>query len=73
MRENEAKEKEAGELKASRQKEILLMKEIFFTVLGLGAFIANPSYKIPKKQKQILLQWGQIRKKAKRGTKGVKK
>ena len=41
-------------------QKVLLMKEIkkgSFTVLIWGAFIANPSYKIPnKKQKQKLLQ-----------------
>ena len=36
MRENERKGKEAGELKASRQKEILLMKEIPLQCLALG-------------------------------------
>ena len=73
MRENGGKRKEAGELKASRQKETFINGEDLFTMLGLGAFIANPSYKIPKSQKKILLQRGKIRKKAKRGTKGVKK
>ena len=52
MGESERKGKDVGELKASCQKETLLMKEIKkgpLTVLVRGAFIANPSYKIPKK------------------------
>ena len=47
-RENGATEKEAGELKASRQKETLLMKRDDLTVSSLGAFIAKPLYKITK-------------------------
>ena len=53
MGESERKGKNGGELKASRQKEALLMKEIKNGVLYsacLGAFIANPSYKIQKKK-----------------------
>ena len=40
-----------GELKAFPKKKFYKMKEIL-TVLGLGPFIANPSYKIPKKTKR---------------------
>ena len=38
-------------------------------MLGLGDFIANPSYKIPKKPKANTITIGQIRKKAKKGNK----
>ena len=37
-------------------------------MLGLGAFIANPSYKIPKKPKENTITMGQIRKKTKKMT-----
>ena len=37
-------------------------------MLGLGAFIANPSYKIPKKPKENTITMGKIRKKAKKMT-----
>ena len=48
MRENE---KEREELKASRPKNFINeQKEGPFIVSNLGTFIANPSYKIPKKK-----------------------
>ena len=64
-KENEGKEEQAGELKAFRQKDILLMKEMPYSAWP-RAFIANPSYKIPKNQKKILLQWGKLGRKPKR-------
>ena len=42
-------------------------------MLGLGAFIANPSYKIPKKTKENTIIMGQIKKKAKKMTNISKK
>ena len=42
-------------------------------MLGLGAFIANPSYKIPKKLKENTITKGKIRKKAKKMTNRSKK
>ena len=54
MRENK---KEREELKASRPKNFINeQKEGPFIMSNLGAFIANPSYKILKNQKQKLLQ-----------------
>ena len=48
MRESEAEEKEAGELKASHQKETFIKEGDDLTVSSLGAFIAKPLYKITK-------------------------
>ena len=56
MRENERKE--AGALKASRQKETFINERDDAIVLGLGAFIANPPYKIPKKPKANTITMG---------------
>ena len=52
MRENE---NERELLKASLPKVLLIIKK-FFTKSYLGAFIAKPSYKLPKYKKQTLLQ-----------------
>ena len=57
MGESERKGKEAGELKASRQKEILLMpKKVFVTVLVWGFYSQTPFTKYQKNQNQKLLQ-----------------
>ena len=56
MRENE---KEREELKASHPK-IFINDQAPFTVSHLGSFIDNTQYKITKRSKQALLQWGQI-------------
>ena len=57
MRENEAEEKEAGELKASGQKEILLMKEIFYSA-WLGGFYSQPLIQHTKKPKANTITMG---------------
>ena len=67
MRENGRKGKRNRRAESFPQKEILLIKKLP-TVLGLGAFIANPSYKIPKKSKENTITMGKIRKKAKKMT-----
>ena len=65
MRENEAEEKEVAELKASHQKEILLMTEIPLECLAWGLLLPTPHIKYQKNQKQILLQWGKLGRKPK--------
>ena len=54
-RENERKGKDEGGLKASRQKETLLMKEITSRYV-LGFYSQTPFTKYQKNQKQKLLQ-----------------
>ena len=57
MGESERNWRKSGRAESFPQKEILLMKEMPFYSACLGALIANPSYKIPKKnQKEKLLQ-----------------
>ena len=63
-KENEGK----WERKAEKKQEprTFINGEDPLTVSSLGAFIAKPLYKITKITYQILLQWGQKRKKTKR-------
>ena len=56
IRENE---KEREKLKASRPKNFINDRAPF-TVSRLGSFIDNTQYKITKRSKQALLQWGKI-------------
>ena len=72
MGESERKGKEAGELKASCQKETFINGKDDLTVLGLGAFIANPSYKIPKKPKAKAITRDKTGRKLKRRNKSQK-
>ena len=51
MKESEGKRKEAGTAKRFPPKNKNINRELI-TVVGLGAFIANPSYKIPKKKQK---------------------
>ena len=67
----EEKKKEAGTTERFPLKKNFINGEII-TVLGLRAFIANPSYKIPKKTKSKRYYKGQIWKKQKNVTKKSK-
>ena len=71
-RENEKKGKEAGALKASRQKEILLMKKIALLQCLSRAFISKPPLQNTKKTKNKSYYKGQIWKKQKNVTKKSK-
>ena len=53
IKENEGKRKEAGELKASCQKEILLMKKMSRYSVCLGLYTAPKQYKLPKSTKAV--------------------
>ena len=72
MKESEGKRKEAGTAKRFPPKNKNINRELI-TVVGLGAFIANPSYKIPKKKTKSKIYYeGQIWKKQKTVTKKSK-
>ena len=58
-RESEGKREKAGTAERLAPKNFINDQE-FFTVSRLGSFIDNTQYKITKRSKQALLQWGQI-------------
>ena len=64
-KEKEEKEEQVRELKASRQKEILLMKESLYSA-WLGGFYSQPLIQNTKKPKENTITMGKIRKKAKK-------
>ena len=67
MKENEAGEKEAGELKAFPQKKILLINERLYSAWPRG-FYSQPLIQNTKTTKENTITMEQIRKKAKKMT-----
>ena len=73
MGESERKGKEAGELKASRQKEILLMKEMILLQCLHGDFIARTPFTYYQNYKTNTITMGAIRGDNQKVTKRIKK
>ena len=73
MRESERKGKEVGELKASRQKEILLMKKMSLLQCLSGDFIAKTPFTYYQNNKTNTITMGEIRGDNQKVTKRSKK